>query len=193
METWTIPLSLRATPMALQYRKPPLMCLTLCAMALAISRSSVFKLTLKATNGILAPTAVTPAVGWISFGPKSGFHRGSFNFSAIPSNCPFLIAARFCLSILVADFSYKNTGSPYFLDTSFATSFEKSTASVILTFLIGINGTTSMAPILGCCPSCFLMSIRSTATPIASITACFMATGSPNAVTTSLLWSSSLW
>ena len=38
---------------------------------------------LNATSGIRAPTAVTPAVGWMVSGPKSGRHIGSFIFSAM--------------------------------------------------------------------------------------------------------------
>ena len=54
------------TPIALQYLKPPPEARIILAILLAILISEVSKFTLKATNGIRAPTAVTPAVGWIS-------------------------------------------------------------------------------------------------------------------------------
>ena len=63
IETWAMLRSSSMTPIALQYLYPPLDPRIILEMLLAISKSSVSRLTLKATSGIRTPTAVTPAVG----------------------------------------------------------------------------------------------------------------------------------
>ena len=63
IETWAMLRSSSMTPIALQYLYPPLDPRMILEMLLAISRSSVSRLILKATSGIRTPTAVTPAVG----------------------------------------------------------------------------------------------------------------------------------
>src|SRR5580704_5060203 len=57
---------------------------------------------------------------------------------------------------------------------------------------MGINGTTSVAPIRGCAPECFVRSISSAALPTPRRAASATASGSPASVTTLRLWSASL-
>lgn len=52
-------------------------------------RFGVSRFTLNATSGILAPTALTPAVGWIVLGPKSGAHSLCLSSSQPYPNCPY--------------------------------------------------------------------------------------------------------
>src|SRR6202142_3407589 len=66
------------------------------------------------------------------------------------------------------------------------------TQSSIVTPSIGMNGTTSVAPIRGCAPECLVRSINSAAFPTPRRAASATASGSPAMVTTLRLWSASL-
>ena len=55
-----------------------------------LSLIHISRFTLNATSGILAPTAVTPAVGWIVSGPKSGAHSSCLSSSQpFPQTVPY--------------------------------------------------------------------------------------------------------
>ena len=79
------------TPIALQYLYPPLDPRMILEILLAISRSSVSRLILKATSGIRTPTAVTLQLGESCVHRSPGFQSSSNNFSGIPSNCPYAL------------------------------------------------------------------------------------------------------
>src|SRR3954467_1938547 len=70
--------------------------------------------------------------------------------------------------------------------TRFPNLFAQSIASSQLTSLTGINGQTSVAPIRGCAPVCFRMSISSAAFWIPRKAASTAASGLPAKVTTVL-------
>src|SRR5665647_3164 len=70
------------------------MCRTLRAMRLAIERSSVRRLTLKATSGKRADTWTAPLLGANTAGPSSGAHAGSLSFSSRASYSPLRTSTR---------------------------------------------------------------------------------------------------
>ena len=59
--------------------------------------------------------------------------------------------------------------------------------------LRGTNGTTSVAPILGCAPLCWFMSINLEAVETAWKAACSTEVGGPTNVMTVRLWYGSMW
>ena len=66
-----------------------------------------------------------------------------------------------------------------------------STHSCMVTPAIGTNGTTSVAPMRGCSPSCWLRSINSAALVMPRYAASSTASGVPTKVRTVRLWSTS--
>ena len=71
---------------------------------------------------------------------------------------------------------------------SFPSSWARATHSSIVTFETGMKGMTSVAPMRGCPPLCFSMSISSAALAQQANAACLTAWGSPTKVSTIRLW-----
>ena len=143
---------------------------------------------------ILAPTALTPAVGWIVSGPKSGAHSSlSFIFSAIPSNCPLRIFLQGSLcEELMQMLHIRSQGTPYFSPTILATF-----CYCVCLFYCCVTARNKWNYVNGshsrCCPSCLVISINSTAFPKDATTASRSSSGSLITVTTHLLWFGSVW
>ena len=180
-----------SSPRALMPRKPPEEARTTLAISLATSTLSVSRFTLKATRGFLAPTATTPAVGWISRPPKSGAHSASFSLAGMPSNWPLRTSARLTRWAAAADSSYRKTGICASSHTRRAARRDSSTQSSIVTSMTGTKGITSTAPMRGCSPLWRRRSIIPAAALAKATAASSIPSGLPTRVSTLRLCPSS--
>ncbi len=152
IETWTTSARAVGTPMALTAGNPPLDARMTWAIRLAISRSPVFRLMLKAMRTRRAPIAVAPPEGCGSDGPKSGFHAGSRILPGRPSNSPRLTCSSRRRSGTRAASPYRYIGRPKRLATSWPNSVASVTQMAMAVVPTGTRGITSTAPIRGCTP-----------------------------------------